>query len=106
MKKGLVWCRQTLHRVQLRFALLLVEMGAKLAGAPIRTDHTYDPELDTDPPMPPVTVQNTLTSEARQMVDAGKEPARRKRPEPPKPLKGSAQDRILRARDARRAAGG
>ncbi len=95
-----------LKKARLRVALMLIEAGAKLAGTPIRTDGVYDPELDQDPPMPPVTVANTLTAEAREMVDAGKVPSRRKRPEPPKPLKGSAQDRILRAREARRAAGG
>ena len=86
-----------LKKVRLRVALMLVEAGTRLA---------YDPELDQNPPMPPVTVQNTLTPEAREMVDAGKAPSRRNRPASPKPLKGSAQDRILRAREARRAAGG
>jgi hypothetical protein len=95
-----------LRRAKLRLALLLVEVGAKLAGTPIRVDQAYEPKLDTHPPMPPVTVANTLTPEAREMVDAGKAPARRKRPEPTGPLKGSAADRILRAREARRAAGG
>ncbi len=92
--------RELVKRARLRLALMLVEVGAKLANTSVS-----DEPMEAPLPMPPVTLHNTLSPAARRMVEDGRTIPRRTKKEPPKPLTGSAADLIQR-RNARNAAGG
>jgi hypothetical protein len=78
-----------------RLALLLLDVEARLTPAASRAET----------PLLTPTVANTLTEEARKMVQDGRATmTKREKKTPPPPLKGSAADIIAR-RNATRAGG-
>ena len=79
---------------RLRLGLFLVELGARVAGMPASRPNSSLVEVS----MPPGGV--VVGPEAREMLERGRRPARRREPAPVRiPLVGSADD--LRQRAAR-----
>jgi hypothetical protein len=92
------------NRARLRISLLLMYAGAALADVKWPAAAVEDDPEQDFPTVGGAVV--TLTPEALKMIEDGRQQSRRVKPAQPRPLKGSAQERLQNAEAARRKAGG